>query len=218
MDSCSDGGLKRNLKLDANGYYTPDFFSANGLQSYLDRSVVIDFALSFSDRRGCVIQAGGHVGVWPRKLAGHFSEVVCFEPVPSNWECLIKNANQPNVRLYQEALGAKNGTIKINYRLDSSGGHHVATRLDRLHIEVPMRALDSMDVTDVDAIFLDIEGVEIEALTGAKNILKERKPMLVIENNGCSRKYGYSSSALSSFLEPYGYHYMAGFGEDEIFL
>ena len=165
-----------------------------------------------------MIQAGGHIGVWARTLAEQFATVVCFEPVPSNWECLVKNAARPNVQLHREALGATNAQVKINYRTTSSGGHHVATRLDRPYITVPMRMLDSMELTDVDAIFLDIEGVEIEALKGARGILKSRKPMLVIENNGCSEKYGYPRDALETFLARYGYHFMAGFDEDEIYL
>ena len=202
---------------EASGWYTPDCF-ASGPKAYCGRSAVIEHALQFSIRRQTVVQAGGHIGVWPLKLAEHFAQVVCFEPVPSNWECLVKNVVLPNVELHQEALGPKNGTTKINHRVTSSGGHHIATRLDRPHIEVPLRALDSLNLTDVDAMFLDIEGYEIPALTGANRILKDRKPLLVIENNGCSKKFGYKPDALKKFLAPYGYKFVDRFGEDEIFV
>ena len=119
--------------------------------------------------------------------------------------------------LYQEALGAKPGKIKINYRTNSSGGHHVATREDKPWVEVPLRTLDSLKLRTVDALFLDIEGYEIPALQGGQGILLNRKPLLVIENNGCSVKFGYKPEALAKFLEPYGYRFVDRFGEDDIF-
>jgi FkbM family methyltransferase len=203
---------------EPSGYWTPDIFSG-GPGTYLRRSGVIDFALQFSTGRRTVIQAGGHIGVWPIKLSEHFARVLSFEPVQSNWECLERNAVRPNVALYNEALGAENGTIKINYRTKSSGGHSVATRLDKPHVTVPLRALDSLGLPDVDAMFLDIEGYEIQTLKGARNILKKQKPLLVIENNGCSKQFGYPMDALAKFLKPYGYRFVDRYGdEDDIFV
>lgn len=201
---------------DATGYFLPDFYES-GPESYLRRSAVIEVALTHTAQRRTVIQAGGHIGIWPRTLAEHFARVVSFEPVASNWECLCENAALPNVSLHRAALGATNGTVHLAVRATSSGGHHVATRLNQPYVPVPMRALDTLGLTDVDALFLDIEGFEIEALKGATRILTQR-PLLVIENNGCSRKYGYERDALGHFLAPYGYRYVERFDEDDIFV
>lgn len=201
---------------EPTGWYTPDFFSG-GPGSYIRRSAVIELALSHHYGRRTVIQAGAHIGVWPKKLAKFYKQVVCFEPMLENWDCLIHNVTELNVMCSQEALGDKNGVGEINFRrTKSSGGHHIATRTNQPRQTVVMRALDSLGIPDVDAIFLDIEGYEIPALKGAKQILTTYHPLLVVENNGCSRKFGYEPEALGKFLTLYGYSRIDVFDEDEI--
>jgi FkbM family methyltransferase len=155
--------------------------------------------------------------VWPKKLAKIFERVVTFEPVPSNWECLVKNLHAyENVELNCSALGEKKGKAKINHRKTSSGGHHMATRVDVPFIHVNQVRIDDVVQGPVDAMFLDIEGYEIEALKGAVRTLKQH-PLLVIENNGCSQKFGYGPDALHEYLEPMGYKQIGAFDEDLVF-
>jgi FkbM family methyltransferase len=155
--------------------------------------------------------------VWPKKLAKIFERVVTFEPVPSNWECLVKNLHAyENVELNCSALGEKKGKAKINHRKTSSGGHHMATRVDVPFIHVNQVRIDDVVQGPVDAMFLDIEGYEIEALKGAARTLKQH-PLLVIENNGCSQKFGYEPTALHAYLEPMGYKQIGAFDEDLVF-
>lgn len=201
-----------------SGWYVPDFFPS-GPGSYIGRSEVIEYALSLVDiQHRTVIQAGAHVGVWPKKLAGMFEKVVCFEPVPSNWECLVKNLQGfDNVELNCSALGSKKGKAKINHRVTSSGGHHMATRVDVPYIHVNQVRIEDVVQGPVDAMFLDIEGYEIEALKGAKRTVSKHRPLLVVENNGCSKKFGYERDSLHQYLEPMGYKQIGAFDEDLVF-
>jgi FkbM family methyltransferase len=209
------------LKLhEPSGWWVPDFFPS-GPGSYLGRSKSIEYALSLIPiQHRTVIQAGGHIGIWPKKLAQFFKQVVTFEPVPSNWECLAKNMEGTSVELHCLALGAKTGVEHINHRVTSSGGHHIATHMNKPHIQVDMVRLDDIarkHIGTVDALFLDIEGYEIEALKGAKDMLLSDHPLLVLENNGCSKKFGYGAKALHDYLKPFGYQEIGAHGEDLVF-
>jgi FkbM family methyltransferase len=205
---------------EPSGWWVPDFFPS-GPGSYIGRSASIEYALGLVKiKHRTVIQAGGHVGVWPKKLAQTFEKVVTFEPVPSNWECLFKNMEGTDVELHCLALGAKKGLDHINHRKTSSGGHHIATHMAKPHIPVSMVTLDDTCekyLGTVDALFLDIEGYEIEALKGATQMLLNDHPLLVVENNGCSQKFGYGPKALHEHLKPYGYTQIGAHGEDLVF-
>ena len=205
---------------EPSGWWVPNFFPS-GPGSYIGRSQSIEYALGLvSIQRRTVIQAGGHVGVWPKKLASMFDHVITFEPVPSNWECLVKNLEGLHVEHHCLAIGATKGDAHINHRLTSSGGHHIATHMNKPHISVDMVTLDEIAspyIGTVDAMFLDIEGYEIEALNGATKILKSDHPLLVVENNRCSTKFGYKPNDLESFLAKYGYSKIGAHGEDLVF-
>jgi FkbM family methyltransferase len=205
---------------EESGWWVPDFFPT-GPGSYIGRSASIEYALSLAPiQHRTVIQAGGHVGVWPKKLAGIFKNVLTFEPVPSNWECLVRNMVGTTAELHCLALGSKQGTAYINHRVTSSGGHHIATNMDKPHIGVQVVRLDDIAthyIGTVDALFLDIEGYEIEALRGAETILITDHPLLVIENNGCSEKFGYKAKDLHAYLKPFGYKHIGEHGEDQVF-
>jgi len=61
---------------------------------------------------------------------------------------------------------------------------------------VPMIALDSLALTDIDLIELDLEGYEYDALLGAKETIERNKPVLIIEN---------AADEVKQFLSTLGY-------------
>ena len=202
-----------------SGWWCPDILSGPG--KFLRRSEVIGHALRFwpgPKRR--VIQAGAHVGIWPRMLAQYFEQVVCFEPEPANWACLMQNmTGSPRISCLYAALGPQQGAVELNVQPHSTGGHHVATRLDRPHVSVSVRTIDQYAWQDVDAIFLDIEGYELPTLLGARETLRRCLPLLVLEDNNCSRKYGIELGAVGQWLgEQFGYAEVGQYGEDRIYV
>jgi len=59
-----------------------------------------------------------------------------------------------------------------------------------------MIALDSLALTDIDLIELDLEGYEYDALLGAKETIERNKPVLIIEN---------AADEVKQFLSTLGY-------------
>jgi hypothetical protein len=62
-----------------------------------------------------------------------------------------------------------------------------------------LMTLDSLDLARVDFIKIDIEGMEMEALMGAKETLEKCKPVVLVE------KIKSDSEGISSFLIAFGY-------------
>jgi hypothetical protein len=62
-----------------------------------------------------------------------------------------------------------------------------------------MVSIDEMKLARVDLIKIDIEGMEMDALNGAKDTIRRTKPYLLIE------KIKSNESDLNQFLTNYGY-------------
>jgi FkbM family methyltransferase len=203
------------VKYHESGWHVLDFMTGPG--SYLTRSGVIEVALPFIKGRGLVVQAGGHIGIWPKKLAEHFKMVITVEPEPRNVQCCKANTEGLAVTVIDGVLGARAGVAKVNHRELRTGAHHIATNLRVQWMPVQMFTIDGLTkgLGSVDALFLDIEGYELEALHGATRALSD-KPTVVIEQNSCSLKYGTAQDAAELFLKGLGYRRVGTFDEDVI--
>jgi FkbM family methyltransferase len=202
-----------------DGWWCPDILSGPG--KYVKRAAVIAYALQhWSGPRRRVIQAGAHIGIWPRMLAQYFTVVVCVEPEPENYACLVRNIHgSSRITGLHGALGEATGTVDLNVQPHSTGGHHVATRLDRPYVTVPQYAIDDWEYDDVSAVFLDVEGFEIPALMGAAATIERCQPLLVLEDNSCAQRYGHEPGALGAYLaQRFGYEAVGRYGEDVIYL
>lgn len=146
------------------------------------------------DHRG-VVQAGGCIGLWPRALASKFGWVWTCEPAPSNVPYLEANiAGIPNITAAHVALGAESAAVGLTrpkphaglWRVDGPG-------------DIPMWTIDAM-VGDapIDAIVLDVEGYEAQALCGAARTIERNRPVLWFE-------YLQHTAAIDSVLSAHGY-------------
>lgn len=138
--------------------------------------VIEDALCSIPGRKLCV-QAGGHLGYWPNKLAEYFECVWTFEADPIVWECLNKNVDNGKIIACNSALAEKEGVATL-YRGRSAGG----TRIHKDgNIRVGQVTIDSLGLAVCDAIMLDIEGGEVNALLGARKTIEEFHPVIVVE-------------------------------------
>lgn len=204
------------------GWWVPEKMAASGPGSYISRSRHIESALSHhvGERRG-VIQAGGHIGIWPKFLSECFEIVITFEARTENWECIAANTDPDRVLSIFGALGERISCGSINIHAKSTGGHHTLIRTDHPSQEVPVYSIDSLPHglrIGIDAIFLDVEGYELHALRGAMKTIEANKPTLVIEENGCSKKFGGAPGDIEKMLAPLGYRKVAAYDEDIVLI
>lgn len=177
-------------------------FVTNGLGA-------IRVAQRFLKKTVACVQAGGHAGYWPKSLAEIFDYVYTFEPEPLLFECMQRNccAKVPNVTAYPYALGAEYGRAKLkshvsagSWRIDPAG-----------ETEVEVWAIDALHLPHCDAIFLDVEGYEVEALKGAAETIKRCRPLILAE------LLPRSAAAIEEHLARLQYKQVARFGRDGIF-
>lgn len=168
----------------------------------------IDVARRWLKRTRACVQAGGHAGYWPQKLAGIFDHVHTFEPEPALFDCLERNVSAQNVTTYAAAIGAAPGRALLkshvsagSWRIDEGG-----------ELEVEVRSIDGLQLTDCDALFLDIEGYEVEALKGAARTVKVCRPLILVE------LLPRSAPAIEKHLLGLNYRQVARFGRDGIYL
>lgn len=129
------------------------------------------------------VQAGGYIGMWPLRLAKTFSLVHTFEPLESNFDCLLTNCGgMPGVVIHNDLLGARDGE-EITFAVRKGWGSRISTNdpnSDGYEVR-KTRTIDSLELPCCDAIFLDIEGAELMALEGAKETIKQFRPVITLE-------------------------------------
>jgi FkbM family methyltransferase len=163
------------------------------------------------------VQAGSALGLWPKRMAKEFDVVYTFEPNPENCYCVARNAPELNIIKFQAALGNDRRRVKVGSKKPwNYGGHYINGTGD-----IPVMRVDDLSLEVCDLLMLDIEGVEMEALLGAKQTLTRCSPVVVFESKlRCMDKFGYTPEDIHKFLEPLGYRYykhMHG-NKDEIWL
>jgi len=146
---------------------------------------VVDAAMKYIKHRRTVIQAGAHLGTWAKRLAEDFYSVFAWEPVPENWNICNVEVDLPNVTIFFGALGDERCTTGVNdVQYKRFSGSQKIT-LAPGHIPTPMYQVDKLSfIENLDAMFLDVEGFELNILRGASETIMRDRPVLVLESNG----------------------------------
>lgn len=192
------------------GLFWPDWDQkAQKNHDYIQKHLpTMDFAVSQCGQRRVCVQAGGHVGIWPKRLAGLFDQVLTFEPEPDLFACLEKNLSLfTNIQPQETALSNQN-RIGHMERSSSSGSNRVGSG----STEIDLMTLDALALPVCDAIFLDVEGHELQALQGAKETIQRCQPVIQVEELD-------DGNAVNLFLKGLGYLPVAEKqGKDRVYL
>jgi FkbM family methyltransferase len=167
------------------------------------------------------IDCGANVGVhtieWAQFMHG-WGEVIAFEAQERIFYALAGNItlnNCFNAKAIWAAVGSENGTIPVpvpNYFVPSSFGsleikktahtEFIGQPVDYAHEKcavTSMLSIDGLGLKRLDFMKIDIEGMEMDALTGAEKSITQFKPQLLIE------KIKSNEDDIRQFLEKRGY-------------
>ncbi len=177
------------------------------------QSVVIDDVATLCRNRSLAVQAGGHYGIWPVRLSGFFDKVLSFEADAENYEYLQRNvAENRKIEIAPYALASSMGSVFMCHNYENTGMSHVAASSgNRKAITI-----DSLEIAP-DLICFDIEGFELNALHGAKETIKQHRPVIVIEINGNETRYGVSKQDILDFFAECNYKFMFQKYDDFVF-
>jgi len=153
------------------------------------------------------LDIGANLGAHTLALAqivGPGGAVFAFEPQRILFQILCGNValNEiPNVHALPVALGRAAGRAKVpalDYRGASNfGGVSLAGAQGE---DVPVAPLDQLEVARVKLIKIDVEGMELDVLAGAKATLARCHPILYVENDRAEK-----AEALVALLQENGY-------------
>lgn len=176
-------------------------------KTMLMRVTDVDVLVKHCNTTGVCVQAGGFIGMWPARLAKFFERVHTFEPIPHLYECTKKNTNHlPGVRVYNAVLGPTMGEVDI---APKRGG---CTRVaEGGPLRVKQLTIDSLSLIRCDAIYLDIERYELEALEGARDTIERFSPVVMLEMKESTEP------AYRAFMKQFGYKTAGRVHGDEIF-
>ena len=169
----------------------------------------VDATVRLCRGSGLCIQAGGHAGLWPERLAKCFKRVLTFEPEPALFECMRRNlTGVENVEMHCLALGREPAKVRM-VPFHSAGSWRVA---DDGTYPVRQTSVDALELPACDALILDIEGYEAEALAGAAKTIAKFRPVLHLEVLPRSR------AAIEAKVAEFGYRRVHRIHADEIFV
>ncbi|WP_243708387.1 FkbM family methyltransferase [Actinomadura sp. GC306] len=129
---------------------------------------------------GTAVDIGGWFGPWTRRLAARADRVVTIEADPRLAE-LLRQAF-PRVEVVQAAASDECGEIDLwipdGHAL--AGISSVAGGTGR-PVTTTRITLDSLKLTDVHFMKIDVEGHELNALLGAAETIARDRPTLIVE-------------------------------------
>jgi FkbM family methyltransferase len=152
------------------------------------------------DHTSVTVDIGAHYGAWTVAMASVAARCHAIEPSPHALEVLNRNIDLnhlSNVEVHACALGGRPGHLELRDHADPSrASFTLATEDNKVGHHVEVRRLDDLITEPVDFIKIDIEGYEFPALMGAKRILTEDRPVVLLEVQEAAAERGG--------IDPYG--------------
>lgn len=132
----------------------------------------------------------GFVTLCAAQIVADGGRVVAFEPLPANLENLRRHVELNglrNVDVQPYALASESGTSRFHVGGDLSTGRLAVDGT----VEVRTATLDGLlasgDVPLPDVVKIDVEGAEADVLAGAGELLRGRRPALILATHGVDR-------------------------------
>lgn len=180
----------------------------------------LDRVVKMTRGRTAVVQAGGNLGVFPKRLAQRFETVYTFEPSADLFALMLRNAPEPNIVKFQAALGDERCLVGLSRaRRDASGKpeHEGLTHIDGPGV-IPTLRIDDLGLHVCDLIYLDIEGWELYALRGAADTIETCRPVVCVEINKNIDFVHIERDAVREEILRHGYRFVGRLASDEIFV
>lgn len=135
-----------------------------------------------------VVDIGAHIGTHTLTLSeavGPTGRVLAFEPQPKIFRELFMNMaiNQlNNISFYWAGVSNQQGTIQLTpLHPTNEGGTPLTGGTGE---SVPLLTIDSLNLTNVSLIKIDVEGMENLVLDGATQTILTNHPVIIIEIMG----------------------------------
>jgi FkbM family methyltransferase len=162
---------------------------------------------AWAPRGGTAVDVGAWYGPWTARLSRLADRVVSIEPNPEL--ARLVRARFPAARVVEAAASDHTGTAQLFLPPGGRGAEGTASleHASERSITVRRVTIDSLGLTGVRFIKMDVEGHEGAALRGAEQTIKRDSPVLVLELEtrhqriddviGGLARWGYQGSVLA---------------------
>ena len=124
---------------------------------------------------------GDSISEFINAVQGKWHKIFAFEPDSNNYKIAKKNYNDERICLFKKGVGRKNETLfLLNENKGKDEGAHVVDNADIASELMKVVKLDDVISEKVTYIKMDIEGMEMDALLGAKKLIKSYRPKLAV--------------------------------------
>lgn len=154
-----------------------------------------------------VIEVGSYIGSHTVLLARKCKKVYSFEGNTRNYRQLCANLllnDCDNVDSYNLCVGAEEGKAILKHPPVGWSAACTVFKVNELG-DTPVYTLDNqLSFLDrLDWLKTDCEGMDLEVLMGAKNLITKFRPTIIYERNGTATKYSEEEHA--AWLNGMGY-------------
>ena len=161
----------------------------------------------FEGSHGIMFDVGAYCGTFSLRYRRHFSKIFAFEPMPKHFAALVDNVSLNHasevVVPINNAVGMSTGTAKL---YTAGDGTHTIVTAPGDSIECSIVTIDDfmtnndLRTTDVSLLKADVEGAELDVLSGARSLLQHGTAILLLEANDREHE-----DALSAYLHQFRY-------------
>ncbi|GAA5234882.1 FkbM family methyltransferase [Verticiella sediminum] len=167
-----------------------DDLIGNSLRRYGEwAQLEIDLLTRFIEPGQTVLDVGAFIGTHARAFSdrvGAQGRVIAFEPNEDTFALLQANvaaARWPNIQARNVGLGRTAARVVVTATAGNGGASVLAAASDGAH-SIAVWPLDQVELEGpVHFIKMDVEGMEMDVLAGARRVIEQHRPLLFLEVN-----------------------------------
>ncbi len=168
-----------------------------------------------------IVDVGANVGFFSMMVRDLFpkSNIYSIEPVPQIFECLKKNLNDEQSKVFNLAISNASAKVKMSFRKNESAFSHVIrnSEIDKSSeseiMDVEAVTLDVFclrnGINNIDILKIDTETFELEVLEGAKETLTKTRLLHIEISIKDNDRYTFSQINSLLFSAKYNFQLVA---------
>lgn len=169
--------------------------------------------LNLNIEHSVAVDIGANIGNHSIEFSKYFLRVICFEPNPRAFDLLSANTRRlKNVSIHNFGCSSTVEKIKFFEDYNNIGGSSSAIDITgNNEIEISVKPLDDLldDLSDVELIKIDVEGMEYSALKGAEKVISKFHPVICFEQHEAEFHSGFAETQTLDLLRTKGYRIFA---------
>lgn len=150
---------------------------------------LLSFVQQFVDPSKDVLDVGANIGNHSVVFSTYTSGVVhAFEPQPLIYDILetnVRSNNCTNIKTYPFGASKTDATFQMNADYSLPDNHGAFRICDEGSLTIQCKPLDSLELSNIGFVKMDVEGHELEALQGMKQTLKNCPTLMIEIHENC---------------------------------